>query len=85
MSLTAETNRKRQLGFLLLMGIALLGMVVILVQRLAVMPLGLTTFLTFQQLVLSAVLTGLWCGVVGAVLAFDLGKHWRAYRLRKLR
>ena len=59
--------------------------VVILVQRLAVMPLGLAGFFTFRQLALSAVLTGLWCGCVGAVLALDLGKHWRAYHVRKLR
>jgi cell shape-determining protein MreD len=60
-------------------------LVVILVQRLAVMPFGLATSLTLQHLMWSALLTGLWCGVVGTVLAFDLGKHWRAYRVRKLR
>lgn len=59
--------------------------VVILVQRLAVMPLGLASFLTFGQLAWSALLTGLWCGFVGTVLALDLGKHWRAYQVRKLR
>ena len=61
------------------------AVVVILVQRLALMPLGLANFLTISQLALSAVLTGLWCGFVGAVLALDLGKHWRAYHVRKLR
>lgn len=61
------------------------AVVVILVQRLAVMPLGLASFLTFRQLAWSAILTGLWCGFVGAVLALDLGKHWRAYQVRKLR
>ena len=61
------------------------AVVVILVQRLAVMPLGLETFLTFSQLAWSALLTGLWCGFVGTVLALDLGKHWRAYQVRKLR
>jgi len=60
-------------------------LIVILVQRLAVMPLGLATSLTVQRLTWSALLTGLWCGVVGAVLAFDLGKRWQAYRVRKLR
>ena len=60
-------------------------LVVILVQRLAVMPLGLATSLTVRNLMWSVLLTGLWCGLVGTVLAFDLGKHWRAYRLRKLR
>jgi len=61
------------------------AVVVILVQRLAVMPLGLASFLTFGQLAWSALLTGLWCGFVGTVLALDLGKHWRAYQVRTLR
>ena len=61
------------------------AVVVILVQRLAVMPLGLASFLTFGQLAWSAVLTGLWCGFVGTVLALDLGKHLRAFQVRKLR
>jgi cell shape-determining protein MreD len=60
-------------------------LVVILVQRLTVMPFGLATSLTVQHLMWSVLLTGLWCGFVGTVLAFDLGKHWRAYRVRKLR
>ena len=60
-------------------------LVVMLVQRLAVLPFGLATSLTVQRLVWSVLLTGLWCGVVGAVLAFDLGKRWRAHRVRKLR
>jgi len=61
------------------------AVVVILVQRLAVMPLGLASFLTFGQLAWSAVLTALWCGFVGTVLALDLGRHWRAFQVRKLR
>jgi hypothetical protein len=60
-------------------------LVVILVQRAAVMPFGLATSLTVQHLMWSVLLTGLWCGFAGTVLAFDLGKHWRAYRVRKLR
>jgi cell shape-determining protein MreD len=60
-------------------------LVVILVQRLTVMPFGLATSLTVQHLMWSVLLTGLWCGFIGTVLAFDLGKHWRAYRVRKLR
>jgi len=59
--------------------------VVILVQRLAVMPLGFATSLTLQDLMLSALLTGVWCGLVGTVMALDFGTHWRAYRVRKLR
>ena len=61
------------------------AVVVILVQRLAVMPLGLANSFSLGQLAWSAVLTGLWCGFVGTVLALDLGKHWRAYQVRKLR
>ena len=61
------------------------AVVVILVQRLAVMPLGLASFLTLSQLAWSAILTGLWCGFVGTLLALDLGKYLRAYQVRKLR
>lgn len=61
------------------------AVIVILVQRLAVMPLGLATSLTLQHLMWSALLTGLWCGLVGTVLALEFGKHWRAYRVRRLR
>ena len=61
------------------------AVVVILVQRLAMMPLGLANNFSISQLVWSAILTGLWCSFVGAVLALDLGKHWRAYQVRKLR
>ena len=61
------------------------AVVVILVQRLAVMPLGLASFLTLSQLAWSALLTGLWCGFVGTLLALDLGKYLRAYQVRKLR
>ena len=59
--------------------------VVILVQRLAEMPLGLASSLTVDRLIWSPLLTGLWCGLVGIILALDFGKHWRAYRVRKLR
>jgi hypothetical protein len=59
--------------------------IVVLVQRLAVMPLGLASSLTISQLAWSAILTGLWCGFVGTILALDLGKHLRAYQVRKLR
>ena len=61
------------------------AVVVILVQRLAVMPLGVATSLTLQHLMWSALFTGLWCGLVGTVLALDVTDHWRAYRVRKLR
>jgi hypothetical protein len=61
------------------------AVVVTLVQHLALTPLGLATPLTLVDLTMSAVLTGLWCGFIASVLVLDLGKHWRAYRVRKLR
>jgi cell shape-determining protein MreD len=61
------------------------GAIVIVVQRLAEAPLGLGTSLTLETVLWSSLLTGLWCGVVGTALDLDLGKRWRAYRLRKLR
>lgn len=61
------------------------AVVVLLVHGLAVMPLGLANFFSLSQLVWSAILTGLWCGFVGTILALDLGQHWRAYQVRKLR
>ena len=61
------------------------AVVVIFVQRLALAPLGLANYFSISQLMWSAIFTGLWCGFVGMVLALDLGKHWRAYQVRKLR
>lgn len=61
------------------------AVIVILVQRLALLPLGLADYFSISRLVWSAVLTGLWCGFIGTALALDLGKHWRAYQVRKLR
>jgi hypothetical protein len=59
--------------------------IVSLTQRLAETPLGIATSLSLQTVLWSSLLTGLWCGVVAITLALDLGKRWRAYRLRKLR
>lgn len=61
------------------------AVIVILVQRLAAAPLGLSTSLTLEDTIWSSLLTGLWCGVAGTILSLDLGKRWRAYRVRKLR
>lgn len=61
------------------------AVVVILVQRLAEVPLGLSTSLTLEDVIWSSLLTGLWCGVAGTAVALDFGKRWRAYRVRKLR
>ena len=61
------------------------AVVVTVVLRLAVLPLGMAFSVTTPQLVWTALLTGLWCGLVGLVLALDFSKHWHAYRVRKLR
>lgn len=79
-SVVADRSPRAWLGF---GGVG--AAIVILVQRLAEWPLGLTTSLTVENLLWSMVLTGLWCGLVGMVLALDFAKHWRAYRVRKLR
>jgi hypothetical protein len=58
---------------------------VILVRRLALLPLGITEPWRWTDLVLSFGLTALWCGAVGWVRALDLPARWRVYRARKLR
>jgi hypothetical protein len=58
---------------------------VILVRALALMPLGLATGLTSRSVLTSVVLTAVWCGLVGWIIALDLPSRWRAYRARKLR
>lgn len=61
------------------------AVIVVLVYRLAEVPLGFSKSLTLESVLWSALLTGLWCGFVGTALALDLGKRWREYRVRKLR
>ena len=48
-------------------------------------PLGLSTDLAWQTLMISVLLTALWCGLVGFVLSLDLPQRLRAHRARKLR
>ncbi len=57
----------------------------ILVRHIALIPLGMSTDLTWRYLLFSIGLTSLWCGVVGWVIALDLPSRWRARRARKLR
>lgn len=57
----------------------------VVVRHLALMPLGLATELTWEYLLLSIVLTSLWCGLVGSVIALDLPTRWRTHRSRRLR
>jgi hypothetical protein len=61
------------------------ALVLTTVYHLTLLPLGLASSLTLSSLLRTATLTGLWCGLVGVVLALDLPKQWRAYRVRKLR
>jgi hypothetical protein len=64
---------------------AVAAMIIALVHALALLPLGLPSTVTGTRLLRTACLTGGWCALVGAVLAFDFPRYWRAYRLRKLR
>ncbi len=48
-------------------------------------PLGLDTELTGRYLLLSIVLTSLWCGLVGWIIALDLPTRWITHRARRLR
>jgi hypothetical protein len=64
---------------------ALGAALMIIVRHLALLPLGLATGLTWEYLLKSVALTSLWCGLVGWIIALDLGVRWRGYRARKLR
>ncbi len=67
-------------------GFGAVGTVVVLVvQRLALLPLGLGTSWNLPSMIRIVLFTALWCGVIGAVSTLDLQKHWHAYRARKLR
>jgi len=57
----------------------------IVVRHLALMPLGLAAELTGSYVLLSVVLTSLWCGLVGWIIALDLPTRWITHRARKLR
>jgi hypothetical protein len=57
----------------------------ILVRHLTLLPLGLAADLTWAYLLSSVVLTSLWCGLVGWLIALDLPSRWRSHRARKLR
>lgn len=64
---------------------ALGAAIVILLRALALLPLGLTTGLTSRSVLVSVVLTAVWCGLVGWIIALDLPSRWRSYRARTLR
>ena len=63
-----------------------LGTAVMIVARhLALIPLGLETDLTLRYFLTCVVLTSLWCGLVGWIIALDLPTRWNVHRARKLR
>jgi len=78
--LVADRSPKSWAGF----G-AIGAVVVLVVQRLAMLPLGLGISWNLPSMIRTVLFTALWCGAVGTVSSFDLPKHWRAYRVRKLR
>jgi hypothetical protein len=79
-SLVADRSPKAWVGF------GMVGAAIVtLVHRAALIPLGLPFSLTLGHWVRLVVFTGLWCGLIGAVLRLDLPSQWRSYRSRKLR
>lgn len=59
--------------------------VVLIVHRLALLPLGMDPGWRWVDLGLSIIATAAWCGLVGWVLSLDLVTRWRGWRARKLR
>ncbi len=59
--------------------------VVVLVEWLALWPLGLSPALGAGRLVTVALLSGAWCGSVGWIGSLDLPARWRRWRSRRLR
>jgi hypothetical protein len=67
-------------------GFGIVGVsIVLIVQKLVLLPLGFELSFSFAHWTRSIVLTGAWCGLVGVVLALDIPGQWRTYRARKLR
>jgi hypothetical protein len=64
---------------------AVATVVVIEVHRVALLPLGVSRPVGWIDLLLSAIVTAGWCGLIGWLLALDLPKRWHAWRARKLR
>lgn len=59
--------------------------VMLAVQRLALLALGVDVGWRLTDLGLTALATGLWCGVVGWIISLDVPSRWSAWRARKLR
>jgi len=78
--LVADRSPKSWAGF----G-ALGAAVFLVVQHVAKLPLGLGISWNLLSMIRTVLFTALWCGVIGTLSTLDLPKHWRAYRVRKLR
>lgn len=59
--------------------------VVLVMHAAAVLPLGLEPHLSLMHGLSTAMVTGLWCGLVGWVVLLDLPSRWIQYRARRLR
>ena len=59
--------------------------VVLVIQRLALFPLGMNPGWNWTDLGLCMVGTAVWCWSVGFILQLDLPARWQAWRARKLR
>ena len=79
-SFVADRSTKAWFGF----G-AVGALVITVVHEVALLPLGLGASMTVPHILRTTILTGLWCGLVSAVLRIDIPTRWRAHRARKLR
>jgi hypothetical protein len=59
-------------------------LVIVAVRSITYLPLGLATAPSLAHVVRSAVLTALWCGLVGWLIGLDLPTRWQRYRARRL-
>ncbi len=64
---------------------ALGGTFVLCFRFLTLLPLGLSEALTLPGLLRVAMLTGLWCGLVGWIIELNPTSRWAVYRARRLR
>ena len=59
--------------------------VVLLMHRLALLPLGIHQGWHWMDLGVTVLATAIWCGLVGWIFSLDIAARWRSYRARKLR
>ncbi len=61
------------------------ALVVVMVHRLALLPLGISESWRWIDLGACVLATAIWCGLVGWILSLGLAARLRAHRARKLR